>query len=227
MRNAKKMFAAAAMCAAVASMGCMALTCSAAEVPAADAYVYYRSVDEAIRFEGVGNEVNTLEATPVSVAADGTYTVELTADSLGEIAVLKLYVASAEDLGAAEVTVNTVKINGEEVTLAETPAAAKSENDIYLDIWDTNGKQLFDRTAYQDATSISIDFTVVNWPVAETTTEETTTAPETTTTTAATTTAAATTAATVSNAATGDHGMVIGGVLAAAAACALLAMKKR
>lgn len=187
------------------------LTSSAEE--SANAYVFLRSVSESARFEGIDATVNTISdgASTAVVDKDGSYSVSIDVskesgiDSIDEISILKVYVCGTkENLADASVKVDSLKIDDKEVSLSAEPECMKSEagTEIFIDLYDTNGTTLFNRTDYQDISKINVDFTVSGWTAEA---EETTTAAPAETTTAAesssesketTTTAAASSTAT-------------------------------
>ena len=173
------------------SLGMACLNTSAAEIP--NAYVFLRSISENARYEGVGVSVNTISdgASTAVVDKDGSYNVSVDVskesgiDSIDEISILKVYICGTkENLSNASVKVNSLKIDNKEVSLSSEPESVKSEagTEIFVDLYDTNGTTLFNRTDYQDISKVSVDFTVSGWTSE---TEETTTT-ETTTTTATT-----------------------------------------
>jgi len=160
--------------AAAAALLCLsaAMPAGAAELPGT-AYVFLRDVAEnGVRYEGPGAMVNTIEAgvTTASVEADGSYTVsiDLAAENafstVDEISKLQLYVIGPPTSYAATVTVDSLKLNGEEISLAQPPQVKLSDNVFYADLCDANGDSLFNRTDYiKSITSVEIGFTVSNW----------------------------------------------------------------
>jgi hypothetical protein len=156
-----------------------ALFCLGAAIPAhaaettGNAYIFLRDVaEDGVRYEGPDAMVNTIRdgVTSVLVDTDGSYTVgiDLTKESayetVDEISKLQLYVIGPPSSYAANVTVDSVKINGEEIALTWTPQVKISDNVFYADICDANGDSLFNRTDYiKNITSVEIGFTVSNW----------------------------------------------------------------
>lgn len=238
--NVKKLMVCAASLGMIAAMSAMAGTPTHAEGEGATAYIRIQAgQNKDLQYNGVGAVNNTLtddQVTNAKITEDGSYTVKVNADSLGEIYLLELCLTDVSTAPDVQASLDFFKINGEEVSLSGEPdiSASDDHNSISLQLYyEDGGVKLFNRDDYLDATSIEIGFTVTGYPTEETTTttEATTTAA---TTTAATTTAATTTAATTAqpkeNPAdnkTGDKsvtGIVVTGI---AAAAVMFAVRKK
>lgn len=184
MKKAKKILSVISSLGLTACLyGGMMVNCNAEET--SNAYVFLRSVSENVRYEGINSSINTVSdgAGTTIVNKDGSYNVsfdvskESKIDSIDEISILKVYVCGVDVPSDVKIKVDSLKIDGGEVTLSEEPVCEKSESgtDIFVDLYDTNGTKLFNRTDYQNIKTISIDFTVSGWPEVTTTAETTTT----------------------------------------------------
>ncbi len=174
----KSMILSGITCAGIvaASLSVDAIASSAEE--ADTAYLFIRSVSEEARYEDDGATVNTLSdgVTTATITADGDYTVSIDlgaeedVDTIDEISVLQLQIVTEQDI---EITLDNVKIDGEEVELTDeaTVQTADDGSSYYIDLCNINGENLFDRKEYQDITTISVDFSVSGW-VEETVEEE-------------------------------------------------------
>lgn len=236
----------AAICSSLAIVGCGAALSVNAAAETGKAYVFLEDVNDEARYEGEGNSVNTIKdgAVNAEIDKDGSYTVEIdlsketTVTTIGEIKKLKLFVVGTDKTKDVTLTVNELKIDGAAVELSGTPAVKASENDFYADFYDVDGDKLFDPLEHQNASKISIAFTVANWPVEESSSEPESSAPESSeassseaSSSEASSSAAESSAAPVeSNTSTGDAGINVSAVALAVAAAACLgavAMKKK
>lgn len=183
MKKTKKLLSVVAAFSVTACLyGGTTFNCNAEETP--NAYVFLRSVSESVRYEGIDAAINTVSAGAVTatVDKDGSYNVSFDVskengiDSIDEISILKVYVCGVDSSSDVQIKVDSLKIDGAEVTLSAEPACEKSESgtEVFADLYDTNGTTLFNRTDYQNIKTISVDFTVSGWPETATAAEETT-----------------------------------------------------
>lgn len=188
-RKLKTVFAVATTLSAIAVVNCSTVFNCSAEEASPNAYVYLRSVSEDVKYEGMDSSTNTVSAGAVTatVSKDGNYevSIDLSKESsemkIDEISILQLRVdTKSDEEGSANLKVDSLKIDGNDVALTGDQKCSKSEDgtSLYVDlcnVGDSDSKNLFNRKDYQNVSTVTIDFTVTGWPNAEAeTTEETT-----------------------------------------------------
>jgi len=157
--------------------GGMLLTCAAAvSANAAEdkgtAFLYVNDTDGKFKYEGADGN-NTIEkAVTADVTKDGSYNVsfDLGSDTI-QISTLQLDITGMEHAKDAKVTIDSFKINGEEVKLDSTPSPKVTDSEIEVVLFNTNGDQLFNRETYNQISKAELKFTVENWYQEEETTE--------------------------------------------------------
>ena len=157
--------------------GGMLLTCAAAvSANAAEdkgtAFLYVNDTDGKFKYEGADGN-NTIEkAVTADVTKDGSYNVsfDLGSDTI-QVSALQLDITGMEHAKDAKVTIDSFKINGEEVKLESTPSPKVTDSEIEVVIFNTNGDQLFNRETYNQISKVDVKFTVENWYKEEATTE--------------------------------------------------------
>ncbi|WP_295218033.1 hypothetical protein [Ruminococcus sp.] len=190
-RNLKTVFAVATTISAIAAVNCSTVFNCSAEEASPNAYVYLRSVSEDVKYEGMDSSTNTVSAGAVTatVSKDGNYEVAIDLSKensemkIDEISILQLRVdAKSDEEAGANLKVDSLKIDGNDVALTGDQKCSKSEDgtSLYVDlcnVGDSDSKNLFNRKDYQNISTVTIDFTVTNWPSAEAETTEKATEP--------------------------------------------------